>query len=198
MSNSTIHPDMALFCFDVLKRKLNGQDPPKPPKFTNEAFPIFVTWQIGPEKKLRGCMGTFGSLNLHSGLQDYALISAFQDPRFDPITNEEFPLLHLKISILTNFEDGNGYLDWTIGLHGIIIKLNNEKGEELSATFLPEVASEKGWDHVKTIDMLLNKAGYKGEITEAVREGIKLTRYQSEKTAASYQDYENKCLSGFF
>lgn len=46
-----------------------------------------------------------------------------------------------------------------------------------------------GWDHIQTIDSLLRKGGFKGMVTPEVRQNIKLTRYQSEKVTASYQDY---------
>lgn len=34
--------------------------------------PLFVTWKIGKDMRLRGCMGTFNALQLHSGLREYA------------------------------------------------------------------------------------------------------------------------------
>lgn len=35
--------------------------------------PLFVTWKIGKDRKLRGCIGTFNSMNLASGLREYAV-----------------------------------------------------------------------------------------------------------------------------
>ena len=35
--------------------------------------PLFVTWRIGKEKKLRGCIGTFNEMLLHHGLREYAV-----------------------------------------------------------------------------------------------------------------------------
>ena len=42
-----------------------------------------------------------------------------------------------------NFEDGNDYLDWIIGVHGIRIEFRNENGIKRTATYLPEVAIEQ-------------------------------------------------------
>ena len=42
---------------------------------------------------------------------------------------------------------------------------------------------------MQTIDSLLKKGGYRGQITEDVRQTIKLTRYQSEKLSISYDEY---------
>ncbi|CAH0382409.1 unnamed protein product [Bemisia tabaci] len=183
------HPQMCFFCFDVLYCQLHNLDPPKTPDFCDEPFPLFVTWQIGKDLKLRGCIGTFNSINLHSGLREYAVTSAFKDPRFSPISADEFSRLHVSVSILRHFEDGSDYTDWEVGVHGIRIEFPNEKGHKRTATYLPEVASEQGWDHIQTIDSLLRKGGFKGMVTPEVRQNIKLTRYQSEKVTASYQDY---------
>ena len=35
--------------------------------------PLFVTWKIGRDRRLRGCIGTFTAMNLHSGLREYAV-----------------------------------------------------------------------------------------------------------------------------
>jgi len=93
---------------------------------------------------LRGCIGTFNAMNLHTGLREYAITSAFKDSRFSPITRDEFSRLSVSVSILRHFEDGDDYLDWEVGVHGIRIEFVNEKGNKRTATYLPEVASEQG------------------------------------------------------
>lgn len=75
---------------------------------------LFVTWKIGRERRLRGCMGTFSPKKLHRGLSEYTLISAFKDSRFQPIVAEELPRLECGISLLTNFENADNYLDWEV------------------------------------------------------------------------------------
>lgn len=72
------------------------------------------------------------------------ICSAFKDSRFSPITRDEFPKLHVSVSILRHFEDGQDYLDWEIGIHGIRIEFLTEKGSKRTATYLPEVAPEQG------------------------------------------------------
>jgi hypothetical protein len=54
----------------------------------------------------------------------------------------------VSVSILCFFEDGEDYLDWEIGKHGIRIEFTSERGSKKTATYLPEVASEQGWDKV--------------------------------------------------
>jgi len=123
------------------------------------------------------------------GLRDYSIKSATEDGRFQPINRGELHNLYVSVSLLTQFEEAKDYLDWEVGVHGIKIVFHNENGSKRSATFLPEVASEHGWDHIQTIDYLLRKAGFKGTITSEVRESIRLTRYQSEKITVGYKDY---------
>uniref|UniRef100_UPI00358E8BC1 AMMECR1-like protein isoform X1 n=2 Tax=Myxine glutinosa TaxID=7769 RepID=UPI00358E8BC1 len=181
--------DMCCFCFDVLYCHLHGYQPPRSPRFTNEPYPLFVTWKIGRDKRLRGCIGTFSAMNLHSGLREYTLTSALKDSRFPAMTRDELPRLSCSVSLLTNFEDAGDFLDWEVGVHGIRIEFINEKGSKRTATYLPEVAKEQGWDQIQTIDSLLRKGGYKAPITCEFRKSIKLTRYRSEKVTVSYSEY---------
>lgn len=181
--------DMCFFCFDVLYCQLHSMDPPQTPNFANDAYPLFVTWKIGKEHRLRGCIGTFNAMQLHSGLREYAITSALKDSRFAPITRDEVPRLTVSVSILQHFEEAEHYLDWELGIHGIRIEFMNERGSRRTATYLPQVATEQGWDQLQTIDSLLRKGGYKAHITPELRRSIKLTRYQSEEISATYQDY---------
>lgn len=80
-------------------------------------------------------------------------LSALRDSRFKPIGKEEFNKLHVCVSLLLNFEDGNDYLDWAVGVHGIRIEFRNEGGSKRTATYLPEVALEQS----QYLTVLLNK-----------------------------------------
>jgi uncharacterized protein (TIGR00296 family) len=186
-----ISAEMCFFCFDILHSHLDVGDYPRSPAFTNDSYPLFVTWKVGRDKRLRGCIGTFNAMSLHAGLREYSVTSAFKDTRFNPISRDEIPRLHVSVSILCHFEDGNDYLDWEIGVHGIRIEFHTERGAKRTATYLPEVAPEQGWDHLETIDSLLRKGGFKGVINQDTRKSIRLTRYQSEKMTVSYQEYKD-------
>eukprot|EP00124_Ichthyophonus_hoferi_P005180 Ihof_evm2s692 gene=Ihof_evmTU2s692 len=140
---------MGVYCFDVLKQYLFRTPPVPVPEFTNEKFPLFVTWTVpschGNEngRELRGCIGTFRAVHLGQGLHDYVLNSAFKDHRFPPITKEEFGLLECEVSLLTKFEIAANYHDWTIGQHGIWISFTDQKGVKYTSTYLPQVMSER-------------------------------------------------------
>lgn len=67
-----------------------------------------------------------------------------RDTRFKPISHDEMSRLHVKVSILLHFEEGKDYSDWEIGVHGIRIEFNNERGMKRTATYLPEVPEDQG------------------------------------------------------
>lgn len=181
---------LPIYCFDVVIAILNKHTPPKCPlSIPNENFPLFVTWKKGHQRQLRGCIGTFSrNLPLHEGLHEYAQISAFRDSRFDPVTMHEIPHLHCSVSLLVCFEPADHYRDWVIGVHGIRIEYRQHH-RDLNAVYLPEVAHEQGWDHVETLNHLMWKGGFKGDITEADRQAVLVERFKSEKLCISYEEY---------
>ena len=114
------------------------------------------------------------------------MISSQEDDRFGPISLKELPNLQVAVSLLVNFKHlPNDKLlnGWTIGKHGIEISF--EADDYYSATFLPEVAEEEGWDHQTTMDYLIEKSGYSGTFQE-IKSSIKAKTYESIKTKLSY------------
>jgi len=206
-----LHAFDALYCALVLAT-------PIAPTFSDDKYPLFVTWNTrssrpGRAPRLRGCIGSFEPLPLHEGLAEYALISAFRDSRFRKIDKSELQSLECGVSLLTNFEDADSYLDWTIGVHGIYITfphpslLDTSSSEtpsplsssgnlpritskqSFSATYLPDVIPDQGWSKIETIDNAINKAGWNGRITEDIRRSVKLRRYQSKKCVVTWEEY---------
>jgi AMMECR1 domain-containing protein len=118
-----------------------------------------------------------------------------------------------SVSLLTNFEDAQSYLDWTIGVHGIHITFPHPSllspsssgtptplsstpnlprltsHRNFSATYLPEVMPEQEWDKLEAIDSAIQKAGWNGIITEDLRRSISLRRYQSKKCYVTWAEY---------
>ena len=186
-------PLLCKYCFQVLEFSLSNKDykkVPFPEEFKGKSYPLFVTWTLGKEKELRGCIGTFEKLELETKLREYALISAFEDDRFDePINKSELKNLNCEVSLLINFEEAKDAMDWEIGIHGIDIEFEDNKGNSFSSTFLPEVAENEGWDKRTTLKYLVQKAGYTGSLNKIIKD-IKLTRYQSIKDTISYDQYK--------
>ncbi|KAK4793038.1 hypothetical protein SAY86_023473 [Trapa natans] len=184
--------EMVVYCFDTLVSHYTSEEAP-PPAFDGAQHPLFVTWKKvvnGGEPRLRGCIGSLEAHCLINGFREYALTSALRDRRFPPIQARELPSLECTVSILTDYETANHYLDWEAGKHGIIIEFSDpDYNSRRSATYLPEVAANEGWTKVEAIDSLMRKAGYNGTITESLRKRIKLTRYQSTLFSMHYSEY---------
>ena len=181
------------YCFEVLESALSNNDYKKipfPEEFKGKSYPLFVTWTLGKEKELRGCIGTFEKSKLEKQLGKYALISAFEDDRFDePINKNELKILNCEVSLLIKFEETKDVMDWVVGTHGIDIEFEDNKGQSFTSTFLPEVAEDEGWDQRTTLKYLVQKAGYMGSLDKIIQ-NIKLTRYQSLKKTISYNQYK--------
>jgi AMME syndrome candidate gene 1 protein len=162
----------------------------------SQACPLFVTWSIGRERRLRGCIGTFDPDSIiGQTIPKYALKAAFKDSRFAPIDASELQQLSVKVSLLTNFHEIADPLDWEVGKHGIEIEFSAD-GEEFRGTYLPEVAEKQGWDQIMTLASLTKKAGFHSErtkepreIVDRLRETLKVRTYESSTKVMNYAEY---------
>eukprot|EP01024_Parvocaulis_polyphysoides_P045414 TRINITY_DN42529_c0_g2_i1.p1 TRINITY_DN42529_c0_g2~~TRINITY_DN42529_c0_g2_i1.p1 ORF type:complete len:233 (-),score=20.12 TRINITY_DN42529_c0_g2_i1:373-1071(-) len=193
------------YCWETLINSLNGYNVYPTPEFPELFCPLFVSWYkitynnsngySQQRTRLRGCIGTLEAQRLPQALRDYTLSSAFRDNRFLPISNEEVQDLICSVSLLTNFEKGSNYLDWEIGIHGLIIRFldpSSKNKKERQATFLPDVIQKEGYDKITAIDMLIQKSGFEGRITEELRQSIVLERYQSTLFEMTYEEYAHR------
>lgn len=99
----------------------------------------FVT--LKKEGQLRGCIGRFTSENpLYKVVKASAASSAFEDPRFSPLTKDEYDKLELEITVLGPLQKISDINDIIIGRHGVYVKKDNSSG-----TLLPQVATEHNW-----------------------------------------------------
>jgi len=155
--------------------------------------PLFVTWNTVDSNgtSLRGCIGTFESLPLSTGLSSYALTSALQDTRFSPISLRELPTLSVAVTLLTDFETAEGGpLDWELGGHGIRISFVT-KGRRYGACYLPDVATEQGWTKEETMVSLMRKAGWSGKRDKWRDVGdIKVVRFRGDALALEYAEFK--------
>jgi AmmeMemoRadiSam system protein B/AmmeMemoRadiSam system protein A len=133
---------------------------------------VFVTLTEGGT--LRGCIGHHEpDAPLHRLVPEMAVAAAFRDPRFPPLTRNELPRVHIKVSAyLTPVYGIPSAEHYEVGVHGIIL----EKGGR-GATFLPEVPVEQGWDREATLEHLCRKAGLP---SGAWREGCTFRVYKTQ------------------
>lgn len=183
----------------------------------NASTPLFVTWEIRDRRsssdddnayQLRGCIGSLEPRPLSTAIQDYAIHSGLYDRRFNPISEKEIPYLRVSVSLLVKYEECCSFpyenskdetktegdnnincLDWTVGVHGILINFRSPEKRHYSATFLPEVAKDQGWTQKETLFRLIQKSGYGGRITLDLLRSIRCTRYQSSKVKLTFEEY---------
>ncbi len=99
----------------------------------------FVTLKV--DGALRGCIGRFISSDpLYNVVRESALSSAFEDPRFTPLTIQEFEKTEIEITVLGPLRKINDISEIVLGKHGIYIKKGRQSG-----TMLPQVATENKW-----------------------------------------------------
>ncbi len=168
---------------ETIDRAVHG-DPPPTINLEDLSEPLrqpgasFVTLRIDGE--LRGCIGTIEARDpLALDVQNNALGSAFRDPRFPPLTTQEFENVEIELSILTppqtlDYDGPDDLLDKIRpGVDGLII----EKGWH-RATLLPSVW-EKIPDPLEFLSILCRKAGLS---PDAWRQPDLIVRiYQAEK-----------------
>ena len=114
---------------------------------------LFVT--LTKNGQLRGCIGYIESdEELTKTIMDAAFQAAFHDPRFMPLSEDEFQDISLEISILSEPFVLNSYEDIVLGKHGLILEESGRKG-----LLLPQVPIEHGMDRDAYLSALCNKAG---------------------------------------
>ncbi len=116
----------------------------------------FVT--LHKHGNLRGCIGYVIPIkSLYETVKEMAVSSAFQDPRFPPLREDEFEHIDIEISALSPLRTINDINEIKIGTHGILIKKGYNSG-----LLLPQVATEQGWDLETFLTNTCYKAGLPG------------------------------------
>lgn len=122
----------------------------------------FVTLRRAGE--LRGCIGYVGPREpLFRAVIQNGVNAALFDDRFPPVQSSELEGLDLEVSVLSEPQSIASYADYQVEHEGIILHKDGR-----SAVFLPEVATQQGWDREQTLSQLARKAGL---APDAWREG---------------------------
>ena len=141
---------------EAIRRYLDGEVRPKvesKDKIMTEKRGAFVTLTIAGQ--LRGCIGyPLPVKPLAEAVIDMAVAAAAQDPRFDPLTREEFDAVHIEISVLSLPHKVKGPAEVEVGKHGIIISKGGNKG-----LLLPQVPTEYHWNRETYLSHGCLKAG---------------------------------------
>jgi AmmeMemoRadiSam system protein B/AmmeMemoRadiSam system protein A len=113
----------------------------------------FVTLKKNGE--LRGCIGHMSEdTPLCTTIGAMALQAAFNDSRFSPLTQQELAQVEIEISVLTPFTKIKNADEIVLGRDGVIVKKDSKQ-----AVYLPQVATETGWNKETFLNQLCLKAG---------------------------------------
>ncbi len=171
---------------ETIHRALRGDSQPPLPlealaPALREPGAAFITLTI--QHELRGCIGSLVARRpLAMDVQQNALAAAFEDPRFPPLTLDEFARIDLEISVLSspeplNYQGAEDLLKkLRPGIDGVIL----ERGWN-RATFLPQV-----WEQLPNPEEFLAHLCYKAglPINAWHWSDIKVSTYQVEKFGA--------------
>jgi len=138
-----------------IRTDIEGRKPvyPEATPPLNEICGAFVT--LHKQGMLRGCIGNIvGRHPLIETIIDMAHASAFEDPRFPPLKNEELDLVEIEISVLSPLRRIKDVEEIETGKHGIYMQRGLSGG-----VLLPQVAIEQGWDRLTFLQHTCRKAG---------------------------------------
>lgn len=138
-----------------------------PPEMSERAG-VFVTIKIN--NKLRGCIGTIKPVfkSVAEEIIQNAVSAAFHDPRFYPIGEEEFDLMDIEISVLSELEPVQNVEALDPGIYGLVVEKDGRNG-----VLLP------GIEEIDTAEKQIEYAMKKALISDA--EGMKMFRFTVKK-----------------
>ncbi|HAU36948.1 MAG TPA: AMMECR1 domain-containing protein [Phycisphaerales bacterium] len=162
----------------AVEAEVRGQPAPRlehPTGVLCERRGCFVT--LTNRGHLRGCIGTFHP-HLPLGEQVVEMGSAAaRDPRFvfDAVRPAELPQLKIEVSVLSPLAETNEPEKLRIGVDGIYVVSGGWSG-----CFLPEVATDMGWDAETFLgECCAGKAGLPRDAWK--KPGAKVYLFTSEK-----------------
>lgn len=139
---------------------------------------VFVTLELGGQ--LQGCIGNITPVYpLEEAVQKNAVSAAFGDPRFAPLSEDEFDSVEIEISVLTvpeklEYKDADDLLSkLKVGKDGVVLK----KGS-YESTYLPQV-----WEGISDKETFLSSLCMKaGMPPDEWKKGeIEVSTYRVEK-----------------
>lgn len=106
------------------------------------------------EGRLRGCIGVMEAREPLVDAVIHAAVSAAHDPRFPTLGKNELADVSLEVSVLSPMRRVADHTAIRLGLHGVVLSKGGRR-----AVFLPQVATETGWDLATFLSQLSLKAG---------------------------------------
>ncbi|MEA1954205.1 MAG: AmmeMemoRadiSam system protein A [Campylobacterota bacterium] len=145
----------------------------------NQQGAVFVTLTQAPNEQLRGCIGSLTAYRpLYKDIIANAQAAALSDPRFKPLSIQEFNKIHIEVSLLSaakpieyrDIEDLKNQIKPQID--GVILQLGKHH-----ATYLPSV-----WEQLPTFETFFASLCLKANLSKAcLKEHPSIQTYQATK-----------------
>ena len=142
-----------------------------------EAGACFVT--LTQDGELRGCIGTLQAhRSLLADIKGNAVSAALHDPRFSPLSVDEFDITAVEVSLLSPTQamevrdEADALAQLRAGVDGVVFEYGGYR-----STFLPQVWEQLPQPH-QFMAQLKRKAGLPADFWA---EGIRLSRYTVTK-----------------
>ncbi|MTI60541.1 MAG: AmmeMemoRadiSam system protein A [Firmicutes bacterium] len=135
----------------VIDRRKRTPDYPLDKGFVRQAA-VFVS--LKKDGQLRGCIGTIEPCyeNIAQEIINNAISACSQDPRFNPVVEEELPRLDITVDVLSKPEKVNKSSELDPDKYGVIVENGVRKGVLLPA--LPGIS-----DYSQQLEIARKKAG---------------------------------------
>jgi MEMO1 family protein len=161
----------------AIEAKLFGSAPTIDADWLRQSGATFIT--LTKDGELRGCIGSLEARRaLGADVAENAVSAAFRDPRFPPMTREEWPAVRVEVSLLSapkpmRFADEADLLSQIrAGEDGLILECDGRR-----ATFLPQV-----WQSLPEKVVFLRELVRKAGLSSDTRLGrCKVWRYTVTK-----------------
>jgi MEMO1 family protein len=151
-----------------------------PPELEAPGGAFVTLWHHG---MLRGCVGYVlegeERKPLYRAVLENGINAARSDHRFRPLSAEELADLEVEVSVLSPPQPIASAEDFRPGEEGVILQKDGHY-----ALFLPEVATEMGWDREETLAQLAQKAGLP---PDAWRDGATFEVFTTTRYEAPYR-----------
>jgi len=142
--------------WNAIKASVKGEnlpDLPEVPPSLQKKVGAFVS--LHRSGALRGCIGYLrDDKPLCQTVQEMARAAALDDPRFNPLTEQELKNLDVEISVLTPLRPIASIDEIEVGKHGLMVVQG-----PFSGLLLPQVATHYGWDKKTFLEQTCIKAG---------------------------------------
>jgi len=154
-------------------KKTSMQSAAEIPELPQEKYGCFVT--LTKRDRLRGCIGYIeGYMPLNVSVIENARSAALEDPRFNPVTEEELSEISIEISVLTSpnpliFKNEQDLLQQLVpGEDGIVLQKGSRK-----STFLPQV-----WEQLPEKIMFMEQLAVKAGLPSSSWSSADIKRYR--------------------